>query len=195
MPPPGKRRPMKRAPRKRAAPAAGPTSASTDGPGEISRELSEFEYSLIVGSAAFARWAERCMAVSGTTGLGDQDIQVLHSVNHRARGRKLSDVCMVMHVEDPHIVAYSLKKLIAHGLVGFEKRGRERHYATTRKGDEVCNRYRQTRDRMLVDIFSKVAMHNDALAAANFLRTMTALYDQAARLATVEHAVVPVRTI
>ena len=182
---------MKRAIRKRAAksPDAAPDSNVAQRP--ISRELSEFEYSLIIGSAAFARWAERCMAVSGTSGLGAQDILILHGVNHRARGRKLSDVCMVMHIEDPHVVSYSLKKLIAHGLVGFEKRGRERHYATTHKGDEVCNRYRQTRDRMLVDIFSKVAMHDDATAAANFLRTMTALYDQAARLATVEHAVFP----
>jgi predicted MarR family transcription regulator len=157
----------------------------------ISRDLSEFEYALIIGSAAFARWVERCMAVAGTPGLASQDILILHAVNHRARGRKLSDICMVMHMEDPHVVSYSLKKLIAHGLVGFEKLGRERHYATTRKGDEVCNRYRQTRDRMLVDIFSKVAIHDGAQAAADFLRTMTALYDQAARLATVEHASFP----
>lgn len=182
---------MKRVIRKKTAKTAGGTPDPSPHQGPISRELSEFEYSLIIGSAAFARWAERCMAVSGTSGLGAQDILILHGVNHRARGRKLSDVCMVMHIEDPHIVSYSLKKLIAHGLVGFEKRGRERHYATTRKGDEVCNHYRRTRDRMLVDIFAKVAMHDDAIAAANFLRTMTALYDQAARLATVEHAVFP----
>jgi len=182
---------MKRVARKRAPKTSDTATDSNVTQHPISRELSEFEYSLITGSAAFTRWAERCMAVSGTSGLGAQDILILHGVNHRARGRKLSDVCMVMHIEDPHIVSYSLKKLIAHGLVAFEKRGRERHYATTRKGDEVCNRYRQTRDRMLVDIFSKVAMHDDATAAANFLRTMTALYDQAARLATVEHAVFP----
>jgi predicted MarR family transcription regulator len=157
----------------------------------ISRDLSEFEYSLIVGAAAFARWVERCMVVAGTPGLATQDILILHAVNHRARGRKLSDICMVMHIEDPHVVSYALKKLMAHGLVDFEKRGRERHYATTARGDTVCNRYRQTRDRMLVDIFAKVAIHDDSSAAANFLRTMTALYDQAARLATVEHAPAP----
>jgi len=173
----------------RAAPAPNREAAQ----GAISRDLSEFEYSLIVGSAAFARWVERCMAVAGTSGLAEQDILILHAVNHRARGRKLSDICMVMHIEDSHVVSYALKKLLAHGLVGFEKRGRERHYATTAKGDAVCNRYRQTRDRMLVDIFAKVAIHDDSRAAANFLRTMTALYDQAARLATVEHAPVPPR--
>ncbi len=176
-------------PRRDAAADNGARSAQTP----ISRELSEFEYALIIGSAAFACWVERCMTVAGTTGLGAQDILILHAVNHRARGRKLSDVCMVMHIEDPHVVSYSLKKLIAHGLVGFEKRGRDRHYATTPKGDTVCNRYRATRDQMLVDIFSRVAMHDDAHAAANFLRTMSALYDQAARLATVEHASFPPR--
>jgi predicted MarR family transcription regulator len=187
---------MKRA---RAAARTKPSSRLTDvshstdreTPRPISQDLSEFEYSLIVGSAAFSRWVERCMVVAGTSGLATQDILILHAVNHRARGRKLSDICMVMHIEDPHVVSYALKKLLAHGLVGFEKRGRERYYATTVRGDGVCNQYRKTRDRMLVDIFAKVAIHDDSRAAADFLRTMTALYDQAARLATVEHAPTP----
>jgi predicted MarR family transcription regulator len=115
-----------------------------------SRILSDFEYPLIVGSAAFHYWVDRCMAAAGLPGLSAQDALILHAVNHRARNKKLSDGCLVMHIEDPHVVSYALKKLIAYGLVEFEKTGRERHYATTVKGDELCRRYRAIRELVLV---------------------------------------------
>ena len=157
-----------------------------------SRILSDFEYGLIVGGAAFQYWVDRCMAAAGLTGLSAQDVLILHAVNHRARNKKLADVCLVMHIEDPHVVSYALKKLIAYGLVKFEKRGRERHYATTTKGDEVCQRYRAIRERILVRNLTWLGGQHALIAsAASFLRTMTALYDQAARHATVEVAPTP----
>lgn len=160
----------------------------------ISAQLSDFEYALIIGTAAFHAWVVRCMTAAGFAALAAQDVLILHAVNHRARGRKLADICMVMHVEDPHVVSYSLKKLIAHGLVDFEKIGRERHYVATPRGDALCSEYRRVRDEILVRNLAWLDERQGTVpAAAGFLRTMTALYDQASRVATVERAPQPPR--
>ena len=157
-----------------------------------SQALSDFEYGLIVGGAAFHYWVDRCMAASGMPGISAQDALILHAVNHRARNRKLADICLVMHIEDPHVVSYALKKLIAYGLAGCEKVGRERRYAATAKGDALCERYRAVRDHVLVRNLAWLGDQQALIgSAASFLRTMTALYDQAARNATVEGAAMP----
>ena len=179
----------------RSRTAAGPlpeAASREDASAATSRILSDFEYALIVGSSAFHCWVDRCMAAAGLPVLSAQDALILHAVNHRARNKKLSDVCLVMHIEDPHVVSYALKKLIAYGLVTFEKAGRERHYATTVKGDELCQRYRTIRERDLVRNLAWLGNQQELIgSAASFLRTMTALYDQAARHATVELAPKP----
>ncbi|MEE8399738.1 MAG: winged helix DNA-binding protein, partial [Desulfobacterales bacterium] len=84
---------------------------------ERAAELSEFEYGLIVADNAFARWIMRCMAAAGQSELGALDVLVLHSVNHRGRAKRLSDLSFVLNVEDSHTVTYALKKLVRLGLV------------------------------------------------------------------------------
>src|SRR5665647_1557623 len=81
-----------------------------------SSEVSEFEFGLIVATNAFSRWVVRCMAAAGCPDLTSTDVRLLHHVNHRARNKKLADICFVLNYEDTHVVAYSLKKLVAAGL-------------------------------------------------------------------------------
>ena len=153
----------------------------------VSLELSELEFAIINLSFGFARWVEACMAASGTRGLGTTDILVLHAVNHRARGRRLTEICMVLNIDDTHLVAYSLKKLVAAGLAAVRRIGRESHYESTKAGDEVCLAYRGVREEFLV---TSVRWLTDGRPLSMLpettllLRTMTALYDQAGRSAT-----------
>src|SRR6188474_3570048 len=86
-------------------------------------ELSELEFGLIVAWNAFSRWAVRCMAAAGCPELTITDVLVLHHINHRARNKKLGDICFVLNYEDTHVVAYSLKKLVAAKLAQTEKIG------------------------------------------------------------------------
>ncbi|MDB6082467.1 MAG: hypothetical protein JWN43_348 [Gammaproteobacteria bacterium] len=156
----------------------------TASPGDI---LSGFEYSLIILMYGFSSWVENCMAAAHVRGLGALDILVLHAVNHRARGRRLSEIGMVLNIDDTHLVGYALKKLVAAELVEVRRIGRERHYETTALGDQVCFRYRQVRDEHLVSSLSWMADAGGELSrAAAVLRTVTALYDQAGRFATAE---------
>ena len=157
---------------------------------EGAAELSEFEFGLIIASNAFNRWVVRCMAAAGQPELGALDVMVLHSVNHRGRDKKLADICFVLNVEDSHTVSYALRKLVRAGLVETRRSGKETLYATTKDGRSACQRYRQVREECLMaalDAFAGDAeadLNRRIGAAADLLRGVSGLYDQAARAAT-----------
>ena len=166
----------------RKAPARGIVSSShLVSPRSV--ELSEFEFGLIVAWNAFSRWAMRCMAAAGCPDLTITDVLVLHHINHRARNKKLADICFVLNYEDTHVVAYSLKKLLAAGLAQGEKVGKEVFYSPTPAGEAAVQKYREVRETCLMDNLD-AERNPDIGEMARLLRTMSGLYDQAARAAT-----------
>lgn len=171
-------------------------------------ELSEFEFGLIVAAHAFDRWAVRCMGAAGMPDLTITDVLVLHHVHHRGKGKKLADICFTLNYEDSHVVAYALRKLAGLGLVRGEKVGKEVFHSTTPAGAALVARYREVRERCLIasvpdrlnaDPASSPAeptggdargtrdAREDGRAElaklARALRTLSGLYDQAARAA------------
>ena len=146
-------------------------------------ELSEFEFGMIVAWNAFSRWAMRCMAAAGCPDLTITDVLVLHHLNHRERNKKLADICFVLNYEDTHVVAYSLKKLVAAGLVHAEKAGKEVIYSPTPTGEAAVQHYREVREACLIDNLD-AERNADIGEMARLLRTMSGMYDQAARAAT-----------
>jgi len=153
---------------------------------EQAGELSEFEYGLIVAGNAFNRWIVRCMAAAGVKDLGVLDVLVLHTVNHRGREKRLSDICFVLNVEDTHTVNYALKKLVKSGLVTTSKRGKEAFYAATGAGVSLCAEYRKVREACLVEALGAIGSVDNVEIGdtAKLLRALSGLYDQAARAAT-----------
>jgi predicted MarR family transcription regulator len=148
-----------------------------------SAELSEFEFGLIVAWNAFSRWAVRCMDAAGVGDLTITDVLLLHHVNHRARNKKLADICFVLNYEDTHVVAYSLKKLVAARLVKANKVGKEVFYQPTPSGEAAVKAYRQVREECLVKSLD-TELNADIGELARLLRTMSGMYDQAARAAS-----------
>ena len=151
-------------------------------------ELSGFEFGLIVAWHAFERWMLRCIAAAtgGKRELTPIDVLVLHHVHHRLTAKRIADICFVLNVEDTHVVAYSLKKLTAAGLLRGEKRGKEVFFSTTPSGADLCRRYKQVRDDCLVSGFDRGPAEADRLAGiAQFLRGQAGAYDQASRTAAV----------
>jgi predicted MarR family transcription regulator len=146
-------------------------------------ELSELEFGLIVAWNAFSRWAVRCMAAAGCPDLTITDVLVLHHICHRARNKKLGDICFVLNVEDTHVVGYSLKKLLAAGLAQGEKVGKEVFYSPSPAGEAAVAKYREVREACLIANLD-ADRNTDIGEAARLLRTMSGLYDQAARAAT-----------
>jgi predicted MarR family transcription regulator len=148
-----------------------------------SMALSEFEFGLIIASNAFSRWVVRCMAAAGLPDLTYTDALVLHHINHRARGKKLADICFTLNYEDTHVVNYALKKLLALKLVATDKQGKEVYYSTNEAGQAVIVRYRAIREQCLVHSIG--SEHNQDIAKlAGLIRNLSGQYDQAARAAT-----------
>lgn len=147
-----------------------------------STELSEFEFGLIVAFNAFSRWAVRCMAAAGQGDLTFTDVLLLHHVAHRARNKKLADICFVLNYEDTHVVAYSLKKLAAAGLVEAGRQGKEVYYQPTPAGEAAVQAYRTVREQCLVQSLD-TELNAPVGELARLLRTMSGMYDQAARSA------------
>jgi predicted MarR family transcription regulator len=146
--------------------------------------LSEFEFGLILVSHAFHRWMTRCMAAAGVPELSALDVLILHSVNHRGRPKRLADLCLVLSVEDTHLVSYGVKKLEAAGLVTSGKAGKEKTIEITEKGREVCLRYREIREALLVRSLSATGLDADHLSdLASMMRALSGHYDQASRSA------------
>jgi predicted MarR family transcription regulator len=153
---------------------------------ERAAELSEFEFGLIICFNAFSRWTIRCMAAAGYPEMSALEVLTLHSVNHKTREKRLSDLCFVLNVEDTHTVNYALKKLEARGLVARTKKGKEALFSATEEGAAACAKYREVRESCLVDSFGRAGENSEAVGEmASQLRALSGLYGQGARAATV----------
>ena len=184
-------------PRKKSAPAPAPVSAPAVTPKSAkpivssahlvspeSAEMSEFEFGLIVAGNAFHRWIVHCMTAAGLKDLTPLDVLVLHHVTHRARDKRLADICFIMNVEDTHLINYALKKLQGLGVVASHKNGKDVTYAATESGRAAVQRYRDIRESCLIDALQvDNALNKDIGDLARLLRVLSGMYDQAARAA------------
>ncbi len=146
--------------------------------------LSEFEFGMILASHAFQRWMVRCMAAAGLPEASALDVLVIHNVNHRAKPKRLADICLVLNIEDTHLVSYSLKKLEAAGLVASGRLGKEKVVEITPEGRAVCLKYREIRETLLTKPLAATGLdpaHLSEIAA--MMRALSGHYDQAARAA------------
>lgn len=151
---------------------------------ERSAEMSEFEFGLIVAGNAFNRWVAHCMSAAGLKDLTPLDVIVLHHVTHRARDKRLADICFIMNVEDTHLINYALKKLQNLGVVAASKNGKEVTYAATDTGRAYVQRYREIRESCLIDAMNAdEGLNRDIGELARLLRVLSGMYDQAARSA------------
>lgn len=167
-----------------AKPNASPIVSSAHLVSPDSAEMSEFEFGLIIAGNAFHRWIIHCMAAAGLKDLTPLDVLVLHHVTHRARDKRLADICFIMNIEDTHLVNYALKKLQGLGVVVSQKNGKDVTYAATDLGRAYVQRYRDIRESCLIDALkADDGLNRDIGELARLLRVLSGVYDQAARAA------------
>ncbi len=146
--------------------------------------LSEFEFGLMLATHAFQRWIVRAMLAAGIPDLSPLDVMVLHAVQHRGRPKRMADICLVLNVEDTHIVSYAIKKLERAKLVRSGKAGKEKVVAITQAGESACIRYRDIREALLVKSVKSIGVVEEQLSQiAATMRVLSGHYDQAARSA------------
>jgi predicted MarR family transcription regulator len=111
-------------------------------------------------------------------------VLILHHINHRARNKKLADICFVLNYEDTHVVAYALKKLVACRASCTPRSSARRFFMHRRpQGEAAIARYREVREECLIGNLD-ADLNDDIGDVARTLRTMSGQYDQAARAAT-----------
>jgi predicted MarR family transcription regulator len=146
--------------------------------------LSEIEFGVIMLSHAFSRWIVRCMAAAGVPDLSPTDVLVLHNINSRGKPKTLADICLVLNIEDTHVVNYALKKLERLKLIKAGKRGKEKLVMATSAGEEACARYAAIREALLVKSVLATEVSGETLSAmAARIRALSGHYDQACRAA------------
>lgn len=145
---------------------------------------SEFEFALTMTVNAFHRWMTRCMTAAGEEGLSPLEVLVVHLVNHRDRPKTLADICLVLNIEDTHLVSYAVKKLAERGLVQTGRKGKEKTVAITEHGTDVCTRYGALREALLIDAVKALNFEGEDISRiAATMRALSGSYDQAARAA------------
>jgi len=163
----------------------GPIVSSAHLASGASPALSEVEFGLILAGHAFERWMVRCMAAAGVPDLSPVEVLILHTVRHRDRPKKLADVCLVLGIEDTHVVTYAIKKLAAAGLVSSRRVGKEKVVSATSAGAAACTRYHKIRERLLISAVRSTGLPERMLSEFGaLLRALSGHYDQAARSAT-----------
>ncbi len=146
--------------------------------------LSEFEFGAIMLSHAFERWMVRCMSAAGVRDLSPVDVLVLHTVFHRDRPKRMADICLVLNIEDTHVVTYAIKKLTRLKLVSSQRHGKEKLISITQTGADACQRYHEFREALLVRSVATLGLDQQALTKiATQMRVLSGHYDQAARAA------------
>jgi len=176
--------------------AAGDPKAA---PPSDAQRLSTFEYDLITVMFGFFRWIETCMNASDVIGLNSLDILIMHALNRRPKGQRLSEIGVVMNIDDTHLIAYSLKKLMNAKLVEATRTGRERIFVTTAEGDAACATYHRIREKFLVrEVAKRENDFNQFEKVAAKLSDLASMYDRAGRAALLATAsrpkIPPVRT-
>ena len=147
-------------------------------------ELIDFVFTLVTFFYGFMRWVEKCMEASDTRGLKALDILVLHAIHQRTRGYSPNQIATTLNIDDVHLVAYSIKKLVAAGLVLPTREGRHQGYETTREGADACCSYMEIRKRYLLSsLWLLRENERDINHATKSLRVLTGMYDQAGRFA------------
>lgn len=147
-------------------------------------EASEMEFALTMANNAFHRWMTRCMAAAGEAGMAPLEILILHLVHHRARPKTLADICLVLNIEDTHLVNYALRKLAERGLVLAGRTGKEKTISITDEGATLCTRYGEVREALLVRGLQATGIDPEEVSRlAALLRALSGSYDQAARAA------------
>ena len=124
------------------------------------------------------------MSSAGLPGLSPVEVMILHTIRHRDRPKKLSDICLSLGIEDTHVVNYAVRKLEAAELVVTGRVGKEKSVIISAIGADACARYAEIRERLFVASAKRALSDEESLSdIAAVLRFLSGAYEQAARSA------------
>lgn len=150
-------------------------------------DVASLEYALMSAFESFGRWQGECLASVIDLAASGPENAMLHIIRMNDRPKTLKDIARLSNREDIPNMQYSLRKLIAAGLVSRSGSGRSGvAYSVTQKGLEVTDQYAVLRRSLLIKAVESVPDFSHRLAeATKTLNLMTGIYEQAARIAAI----------
>ena len=146
--------------------------------------LSAVEFALTLVSAAYERWAVRCISTVGMPQLSMSEVLILHFVRHRDKPKSFVDIMLVRDIDETHVVTYSVRKLEKLGLVSTKRAGKEKLVQITKAGIDVCDKYGKLREEVLIKTAEAANISAEDLSnTAEMLRVLAGIYSQANRVA------------
>jgi predicted MarR family transcription regulator len=148
-----------------------------------SEQLSELELTLTVLWNCVRRWLSQRSNSQAVNGLSDLDVFLMHLLVYRNKPLRGIDMAFALSIDDLHLVSYSLKKLARVGLIASRKIGKEVFYVATEKAQEHYFDFVNDRKKYLEPAMKFLSKDFDLEALTAFLRTLSSVYEQAARSA------------
>ena len=148
-----------------------------------SEQLSELELTLTVLWNCVRRWMSQRSNSSVVSGLSDLDVFLLHLLVYRNKQLRGIDLAFALSIDDMHLVSYSLKKLARLGVISSAKIGKEVFYEASSKGREHYFEFLNDRKKFLEPAMRFLSRDFDLESITAFLRTLSSVYEQAARSA------------
>lgn len=149
-------------------------------------EVAEFKYAAMRMHAAFQRWNEAAMLAAGGEPLTFTEVNMLHVIRMQDRPKSISVIANLLNRDDIPNLQYGLRKLRSLGLIrptGATHR-KNFEYEVTPRGREVTDRFAEVAEELVYSATRSFAdMETKLIAAADLLRLMTGILDEAARAA------------
>ena len=153
---------------------------------ERERAFLEFEQALICASEAFYRFAGAVFGPAGARQkLTGQECVILQQLMFTPRPRSISELSRFSNRDDISNIQYSLRKLVAAGLI--EKvpgsTNRDTRYRPTQAGRDLTEFLVSSRRELLISPSAEVSNIEAQLkSASNALSLLTGLYDHTSRV-------------
>jgi predicted MarR family transcription regulator len=153
----------------------------------LERDVAEFELALICLTESFYRIMRQSLATElHDQSISGQDNIILQTIHTRSQPKSISDLCRLLNRDDVSNVQYSVRKLLATGLIEKAEKSAKKSttYRTTDQGASVVDHFVNLRRELVIDaIAEQVTAPNERLASAIQLAgILTGIYDQAARV-------------
>jgi predicted MarR family transcription regulator len=147
--------------------------------------MTQFERALIVVHNAFSQWTVRCGTAVGAGRFSSLDLIIIGFLHARDQKARAADISFALKIEDTYTVQYALKKLAAAHVVESQRSGKETLFQLTAAGENLYKRYSAVRSNFLLDAVAMLSPNDlDLDRLARVLRTISGIYEQAARNAT-----------
>lgn len=170
------------------APASAPVGIDyhwhlSQGPGEL--ETTELEFALMRTFEGFGRWQSECLASVCDLAATGPENAMLHIIRMNDRPKTLKDLARLTNRDDVPNIQYSLRKLLAAGLVLRRGAGRSGvTYEVTDEGRRVTDDYGALRRSLLIAAVGNVPGFAARLAeATRTLNLLSGIYEEISRVA------------